>query len=632
MVSSSFNSSFDGWTVTNGTGEFIATGGAPGGNLRASEGGSGVYYYDAPAAYLGAKTDFYGGTLTFDLKQDGDSSQFDEADVLLTGGGLTLALDVGENPGIDWTSYSATLALGAGWKVGSVTGRVATAEEILSTLSDLESLRIRGEYVDGSTNDASNLDNVSMVKGTTPPTVVPGPVVKSTFNTDVDGWSFIADVKEFRWQATGGQPGGWLEAVDYATGAVWYFVAPEKFLGDKAPFLKGTLSFDLKQSSLSSQFDERDVVLTGGGTTLVYNTDSNPGLDWTSYTIRLAPGDNWTLDTVGGEAATLADFKTVLGDFTALQIRGEYVSGPDTGGLDNVKLKAPDGAVFDSLNVYDGPVSLLGLSTHEQLSAALAVAAAGNAIGTLDSANTPDAAYDVDVNRLTMISDASLGTTFRLDGVKHMTLSGANNMNITGNALNNDLTGSDGNNTLRGGSGRDNLIGRDGRDTLYGDKGNDALSGGRGNDKLYGGDGKDVVHGGADIDTLVGGKGNDALYGGGGNDSLDGQAGNDVLLGGYGGDMLKGGGGDDYLNGNAGKDTLIFKGTFGRDVVQFEDGFDTLRLVKGNGEAGSVAEFKAASEDLGGMVIYDKGGDDKNVIVLLDTALSDLTSADFDFV
>ena len=87
------------------------------------------------------------------------------------------------------------------------------------------------------------------------------------------------------------------------------------------------------------------------------------------------------------------------------------------------------------------------------------------------------------------------------DQVENLTLTGAGDINGTGNELNNVIVGSSGGNVLSG-------LG-----------GNDTLSGGIGSDILFGGEGNDTLNGIAGDDTLDGGAGNDRLAGGQGNDT-----------------------------------------------------------------------------------------------------------------
>ena len=112
--------------------------------------------------------------------------------------------------------------------------------------------------------------------------------------------------------------------------------------------------------------------------------------------------------------------------------------------------------------------------------------------------------------------------------VEDLTLLGTNNLDGTGNNLNN---------LIQGNSGNNNLFGQDGDDRLWGNDGNDTLVGDLGYDELIGDEGDDHLYGGADNDNLFGQEDNDILEGGAGNDYLDGGIGNDALIGGTGDDI-----------------------------------------------------------------------------------------------
>ncbi|MBK8189668.1 MAG: calcium-binding protein [Vampirovibrionales bacterium] len=156
--------------------------------------------------------------------------------------------------------------------------------------------------------------------------------------------------------------------------------------------------------------------------------------------------------------------------------------------------------------------------------------------------------------------------------LENLTLLGADNLDGTGNALNNSLLGNAGDNVLNGGAGNDILSGAAGNDTLNGGLGLDKLYGGLGNDTYVvdnAGDlvvekldeGVDTVQVnftytlGANVEnlTLLGvdalnGNGNELdnyLIGNAGANTLTGFAGNDTLDGGEGADILIGGAGDD---------------------------------------------------------------------------------------
>jgi alkaline phosphatase D len=95
------------------------------------------------------------------------------------------------------------------------------------------------------------------------------------------------------------------------------------------------LKFNLKQSGTNNQFDADDVILEGGGLILHYDTENNPGTDWTKYRVPLNAGKWLKTDNT---APTASEMKNVLKNITRLWIRGEYISGADEGGLDNVAI------------------------------------------------------------------------------------------------------------------------------------------------------------------------------------------------------------------------------------------------------------------------------------------------------
>ena len=132
-----------------------------------------------------------------------------------------------------------------------------------------------------------------------------------------------------------------------------------------------------------------------------------------------------------------------------------------------------------------------------------------------------------------------------------------------------------------------------------------------------------VFKGSAGDDVFAGYRFDDRLVGNRGRDDLNGRGGEDTLIGGAGRDTLTGG---------KGKDDFVFVGNFGRDVVtDFTVGRDDLDLSRLEGEASSVREFKDASTERNGRVVYDMGDDGKNMIVLLDISLDDLSGRDFIF-
>jgi hypothetical protein len=168
------------------------------------------------------------------------------------------------------------------------------------------------------------------------------PTIASTFDTDAEGWTIAGDAEPPEHASNGGHPRGHVCGQDNVAGNAWYFAAPERFLGDASAYYGGTLLFALNQSSTSDQFSNHDVVLQNASTTVVYdfgNASAHPRTNWTEYAVPLAAdAEGWTDES--GDPVTEATFRGVLGNLTALRIRGEYVSGADRGCLDSVRMTA----------------------------------------------------------------------------------------------------------------------------------------------------------------------------------------------------------------------------------------------------------------------------------------------------
>jgi hypothetical protein len=177
--------------------------------------------------------------------------------------------------------------------------------------------------------------------------IPPGPCFAiSTFDFDHENWRIMGDVAGDTiadFIPNGGNPGGYVQAIDQVVGGTMYWQAPEKFLGDVSCAYGQALNFDLVQSRLTSQFDWEDVILKGAGLTLVFDTPYNPDTSWTSYSVPLLETAGWVKDStingvISGDPPTMAEMQAVLASLTELRIRAEYVSGADTDGLDNVVL------------------------------------------------------------------------------------------------------------------------------------------------------------------------------------------------------------------------------------------------------------------------------------------------------
>ncbi|WP_018045660.1 calcium-binding protein [Methylobacterium sp. 88A] len=239
--------------------------------------------------------------------------------------------------------------------------------------------------------------------------------------------------------------------------------------------------------------------------------------------------------------------------------------------------------------------------------------------------------------------------------VERLVLTGAGDLDGTGNALSNALYGNGGDNTLRGEGGNDILFGKGGNDRLDGGTGNDTLHGGLGDDTYFvdrvgdkivelPGEGNDTVYASvsyslsANVENLVlrgtgnlSGFGNDldnAITGNDGNNRLSGGAGDDVMTGRGGNDTLLGGTGADTMRGGTGNDTYVIDNAGDRAIEQPGEGFDTIRSTVSHtmeantekmvlsGTANLVANGNAGNNEIygnaGDNTIY--GGDGRDLL------------------
>ena len=277
---------------------------------------------------------------------------------------------------------------------------------------------------------------------------------------------------------------------------------------------------------------------------------------------------------------------------------------------------------------------------------------------------------------------SSIGFNLTTSGsnIENLTLTGADNINGTGNAFNNTIIGNVGINILDGGTGNDSLSGSDGDDMLYGGLGLDTLNGGAGVDSLVGGDGADTylvddtnddvvetsaATGGIDLIkstantytlranvenlTLIGlaannivGIGNtlaNTIVGDDGNNQLEGLDGNDTITGGLGDDTLISGLGIDVLNGGLGNDTLYGNGDLSTDALNGGAGDDTyhIDLIQTGTTAATykvalqdtITEASSAGAD--SLILHGSFIHDNATTLMLATTLENLDASDTEF-
>lgn len=177
--SSTFDSNSEGWTqleIAQGTLNITNTfsvgyapsGGNPGGYIWDNDFGPSGWSFGAPASYLGDKSSFVGGTVSFDLATS-TSSPLSSISLFWLRSDTTLMI---YTPTIDltsaWTHYDIPLAPSSGWNATSLDSNglalnnwwAPTLSDFTSSLSNLISVEVRGDWLNGE--ELSKLDNFNM--------------------------------------------------------------------------------------------------------------------------------------------------------------------------------------------------------------------------------------------------------------------------------------------------------------------------------------------------------------------------------------------------------------------------------------------------------------------------------------
>ena len=105
----------------------------------------------------------------------------------------------------------------------------ATFQKVMSQVT---LFRIRTEMHDGA--DVGGVDNVAV-----------GSRFSAGFDAGPEGWTAAGD-GTMEWKPTGGNPGGYLQVSDWATGDWHWAVAPVNWAGDWRSLVNSSIAFDLK--------------------------------------------------------------------------------------------------------------------------------------------------------------------------------------------------------------------------------------------------------------------------------------------------------------------------------------------------------------------------------------------------
>jgi hypothetical protein len=179
--------------------------------------------------------------------------------------------------------------------------------------------------------------------------------VESTFDVGTQGWTVWGDAQGgssvTTYRSDAGAPPGSIEATDNTVGGTWFWRAPSLYHSVQFdPADRPVLRFDLRHEGMGSLYDACDVVVVGGarGACLVGGVE--PGGTFKTNAVSFTVGsemwysigvaDGLPTGVLPGDPIGQADLDGIIASVDELFIRGEYIDGKDTGGLDNVSFGA----------------------------------------------------------------------------------------------------------------------------------------------------------------------------------------------------------------------------------------------------------------------------------------------------
>ena len=195
---------------------------------------------------------------------------------------------------------------------------------------------IADQFVNTNTAGCTYLHTTSAWNATANVTCPTSELLRTNFDVDAQGWTKKAsgDASSYitHWNGSGNNH---IILVEGGQGNQDWFQAPDLFLGNRAGFMGGSLTFELKTNNTTNPLTHQDhVQLVGNGLT-IYATIPWPTTSFVAHSIPFGVG-YWKLSGTN-TMATADEILGVLSSLQAFYIRAEWRSGVEETGLNDVR-------------------------------------------------------------------------------------------------------------------------------------------------------------------------------------------------------------------------------------------------------------------------------------------------------
>lgn len=195
---------------------------------------------------------------------------------------------------------------------------------------------IADQFVNTNTAGCTYLHTTSAWNATANVTCPTSELLRTNFDVDAQGWTKKAsgDASSYitHWNGSGNNH---IILVEGGQGNQDWFQAPDLFLGNRAGFMGGSLTFELKTNNTTNPLTHQDhVQLVGNGLT-IYATIPWPTTSFVAHSIPFGTG-YWKLSGTN-TMATADEILGVLSSLQAFYIRAEWRSGVEETGLNDVR-------------------------------------------------------------------------------------------------------------------------------------------------------------------------------------------------------------------------------------------------------------------------------------------------------